>query len=84
MVYARHSTNYLCPLTQTIYHTLQNARIIHMTRADEVDICLALKHVILQHWSFPYQQLTIPQWDNIPMRISNLHKNHKLINFNKC
>lgn len=77
MVYAKHSTNCLYLLTQTIYHTLQNAKTIHMTHANEVDICPALKRVILQHWSFPCRQLTTPQLDNIPMRISNLHNNFK-------
>lgn len=70
MVYATRLVNYLYPLTQTIYHTSRNVKIVRMTRADAVGIYLVLGHVTLQHWNSPCRQPTTLQLDNIPMRIS--------------
>lgn len=59
MVFAKHSINYLCLLTQTTCHMMQIWDSGHSFRVNVIDICLVLWRAVLRHLNFPYQRLTI-------------------------
>lgn len=66
---SKHLINYLFQQKRTTFHTEQTSETIHNFHVSAIDIYQVYKHGALPHQSFPYQQLTILQLDNIPVRI---------------